>query len=69
MSVARVTEISATSEKSFDDAIQQGIARAARTLRGLQRAWIKEQHVNITEGRITGYQVNIMVTFVLEEPD
>jgi flavin-binding protein dodecin len=67
MSVARVTEISSTSEKSFDDAIQQGIARAAKTLRGLQGAWIKEQQITITDGQITGYQVNMLVTFVLEE--
>jgi flavin-binding protein dodecin len=69
MSVARVTEISSTSDKSFEDAMQQGIARAAKTLRGLQRAWIKEQHINITDGTITGYQVNLLVTFVLEEPE
>jgi flavin-binding protein dodecin len=68
MSVARITEISSTSEKSFDDAIQQGIARAAKTLREMKRAWIKEQHITITDGKVTGYQVNLLVTFVLEEP-
>jgi dodecin len=66
-SVARVSEISAMSEKSFEDAIKVGIDRAAATLRGLQSAWVKEQEVEIGEGgRITGYKVNLMVTFVLE---
>jgi flavin-binding protein dodecin len=67
MSVAKVSEISATSSKSFEDAIQQGITRAAKTLRGVRSAWIKEQHVRIADGRVTEYQVNMMVTFVLEE--
>ena len=67
MSVARVTEISATSEKSFEDAIQQGIDRAAKTLRHVSSAWIKEQQINLNEGRITNYQVNMLVTFVLED--
>jgi flavin-binding protein dodecin len=68
MSVARVTEISSTSEKSFDDAVQQGIARAAKTLRGIKSAWIKEQSLVIADGKISSYQVNMLVTFVLEEP-
>jgi dodecin len=67
MSVAKVSEISATSPKSFEDAIQQGLARAAKTLRNIQGAWIKEQHVRCDNGRITQYQVNMMVTFVLED--
>ncbi|MCB1338076.1 MAG: dodecin domain-containing protein [Maritimibacter sp.] len=66
MSVARVTEITATSEKSFEDAIQQGIARATDTLRNVRSAWIKEQQVRVEDGRIASYQVNMMVTFVLE---
>ena len=66
-SVARVSEISAMSEKSFEDAIKVGIDRAATTLRGLQSAWVKEQEVEIGEGgAITAYKVNLMVTFVLE---
>ena len=66
-SVARVSEISAMSETSFEDAIKVGIDRAATTLRGLQSAWVKEQEVEIGEGgTITGYKVNLMVTFVLE---
>ena len=67
MSVAKVSEISATSTKSFEDAIQQGLARASRTLRHIRGAWIKEQHVRCDDGKVTEYQVNIMVTFVLDE--
>jgi len=67
MSVAKVSEISATSAKSFDDAIQQGLSRANKTLRDIQRAWVKEQHVRFANGRITEYQVNMLVTFVLED--
>jgi len=66
MSVARITEISATSEKSFEDAIQQGIARATKTLRNVQGAWIKEQEVSVENDRITRYKVNMQITFVLE---
>jgi len=66
MSVARVTEISATSEKSFEDAVNIGIARASETLRNVRSAWVKEQQVRVTDGTITAYQVNLMVTFVLD---
>ncbi len=67
MSVAKVSEISATSPKSFEDAIQQGLTRAATTLRNIRAAWIKEQHVRCDKGRIAEYQVNMMVTFVLDD--
>ena|SRR5687768_1777403 len=67
MSVAKVSEISATSTKSFEDAIQQGLTRSAKTLRNVRGAWVKEQHVRCTDGRITEYQVNMMVTFVLDD--
>jgi len=67
MAVARVTEISSTSPKSFDDAIHQGIARATKTLRNVRGAWVKEQRVDIEDGKITEYQVNLMVTFVLDD--
>ena len=67
MSVAKVSEISATSAKSFEDAIQQGLTRAAKTLRNIRGAWIKEQQARCDQGRITEYQVNMMVTFVLDE--
>ena len=66
MSVARITELSATSETSFEDAIQQAINRATSTLRGVEGAWIKDQNVLIQDGNITGYKVNLEVTFVLE---
>ena len=66
-SVARVTEISAISETSFEDAVKVGVQRAGQTLRGLQSAWIKEQEVQLgANGQITGYKVNMLVTFVLE---
>ena len=67
MSVAKVSELSATSTKSFEDAIQQGLARAVKTLRNVKGAWIKEQHVRCTDGRVTEYQVNMMVTFVIDD--
>jgi flavin-binding protein dodecin len=67
MSVAKVSEINATSPKSFEDAIQQGLTRASKTLRHIQGAWIKEQQVKCEEGRITEYRVNMMVTFVLDD--
>lgn len=67
MSVARVTEISSTSDKSFEDAINQGISRAAKTLRNVKGAWIKEQHIDIDGDRVTRYRVNMLVTFVLDE--
>jgi len=67
MSVAKVSELSSTSAKSFEDAIQQGLLRASKTLRQVRGAWIKEQHVRCEDGRITEYQVNMMVTFVLDD--
>ena len=67
MSVAKVSEISATSSRSFEDAIQQGLTRAGKTLRNIRGAWIKEQHVRVNDGKVTEYQVNMMVTFVLDE--
>jgi flavin-binding protein dodecin len=67
MAVARVTEISSTSAKSFEDAVQQGVARACKTLRNVRGAWIKEQRVDIRDNQISEYQVNLMVTFVLDD--
>jgi flavin-binding protein dodecin len=66
MSVARVTELSAISEQSFEDAINQAINRATQTLRGVEGAWVKDMNVMIQDGNITGYKVNLEVTFVLE---
>lgn len=67
MSVAKVSEISSTSSKSFEDALQQGIARANKTLRNVRSAWVKEQQVRVTNGAITEYQINMMVTFVIDD--
>lgn len=66
MSVARITEISATSTKSFEDAVQHGIQRATATLRNVRSAWIKEQEVQVEGDRITAYKVIMKITFVLE---
>ena len=65
--VARVTEISAVSEKSFEHAVHVGIERASKTLRNISRAWVKEQSVEIENGKVAGYQVNLLVTFVLDD--
>jgi flavin-binding protein dodecin len=67
MSVARVVEISSTSDKSFEDAIQQGVTRASKTLREIRSAWVKEQEVQIEGNRIAAYKVILKVTFVLED--
>ena len=67
MSVARVTELSCTSNESFEDAVRQGIARARRTLRGVKSAWVKEQRVSVGPDGEIEFQVNILVTFVLDE--
>ena len=64
--IARVTEISARSTISFEDAIREGVERAADTLRNVSSAWVKEQQVKVDEGRVVEYQVNLLVTFVLE---
>jgi hypothetical protein len=65
--VGRVTEITSRSEKSFEDAIRVGIERANKTLRQVKGAWIKEQHVEVENGRIVSYQVNMLVTFILDD--
>ena len=67
MSVATVTEISAISKKGFEDAVQQAVARANKTLRNIEGAWVRDQNVMIENGNITGYKVNLEVTFVLED--
>jgi hypothetical protein len=66
MAVARNTEISATSNQSFDDALRQGLARATKTLRNVKGAWIKEQEVRLDGDQIVEYKVVMVVTFVLE---
>ena len=67
MSIAKVSEISATSTKGFQDAIEQGITRANKTLRNVRSAWIKDQQVRVKDGSITKFQVNMMVTFVIDD--
>jgi flavin-binding protein dodecin len=67
MSVARVTELSAVSENGFEDAINQAIARANQTLRGVEGAWVKDMNVMIENGNIVGYKANVAITFVLED--
>lgn len=64
--VARVTEISARSSVGFEDAIKVGIERATQTLRNVSSAWVKEQQVKVENGAVTEYQVNLLVTFVLD---
>ena len=66
MSVAKVSEISSTSKKSFEDAIQKGIARASKTLKGVQGAWVENQKVVVANGKVVEWRVNMRVTFVLK---
>lgn len=66
MSVARVIEISAISQSSFEDAVKEAISRASSTLRGVESAWVKDMNVMVDNGNITGYKVNLEVTFLLE---
>lgn len=67
MSVAKVTEITSSSKKSFEDAIQEGIKRANKTLDQVKGAWIQEQTIAVEDGKIAEYRVNMKVTFVLKD--
>jgi flavin-binding protein dodecin len=67
MSVARVTEITSSSEKSFQDAIEKGIDRATATLKNVEGAWIQDQKIVIENGKIASYRVNMKVTFILTD--
>jgi dodecin len=67
MTVARITEISSISSKSFEDAIVQGVDRAHKTLKNVKGAWVKDQEVTCNGGKVTGYKVILKVTFVLQE--
>ena len=67
MSVARNTEISVTNPESFEAAIREGIDRATKTLRNVRSAWVKEQEVKIENNQVAGYQVTLIITFVLED--
>jgi flavin-binding protein dodecin len=67
MAVAKVTEISASSPKGFEDAIQVGIARASKTLEHIRGAWVKDMKVVVENGRVSEYRVRMKVTFVLKD--
>ena len=67
MSIARVTELSATSEQSFEDAINQAIQRATSTLRNVESAWVKDRNVLIENDSVKAYKANLAITFVLED--
>lgn len=67
MSVARITEISASSKKSFDDAVENGIERATKTLKNVEGAWVESQKVVCKDGKISEYRVTMKVTFILED--
>ena len=67
MSVAKVTEIIASSSKSFDDAVDQGVARACKTLKNVRSAWVQDQNVSIEDGKVTEYRVTLKITFVLKD--
>ena len=67
MSVAKVTEIIASSSKSFDDAVETGIERASKTLKGITGAWVADQKVTVKDGKIDEYRVVMRVTFVLDD--
>ncbi len=66
MSIARITEITASSDTSFEDAVEQGISRAAETIQGITGAWVESQKVTVTNGKIDQYRVNMKVTFILK---
>jgi flavin-binding protein dodecin len=67
MSVAKIIEISSTSDKSFEDAIKTGIARASKTVDNIRGAWVKEQKLDISKGKIVQYRVNLQLTFILSD--
>lgn len=67
MTVARITEISSVSTVSFQDAIVEGVARANKTLKNVKGAWVKDQEVNIENGKVAGYKVVLKVTFILQD--
>jgi len=67
MSVAKVTEIISSSNKGFDDAVEEGVKRASKTLKDVKSVWIKEQKAMITDGKITEYRVTMKVSFILKD--
>lgn len=67
MSIAKVTEVISSSSKSFDDAVEQGVSRAAKTLKGITSAWVADQKVTVKNGKVDEYRVVLKITFVLED--
>jgi len=67
MTIARVTEISASSKKSFEDAARRGVSRASKTLKNVSGAWVKDQELGIVDGEVSEYRVKLKITFVLED--
>lgn len=67
MSIAKVTELISSSSKSFDDAVENGIERASKTLKGITGAWVSDQKVTVKDGKIDEYRVVLKVTFVLDD--
>lgn len=67
MSIARITEISSESTKSFEDAIEKGIERADKTLNGITGAWVQDQQVTVKNGKVKDYRVKMKITFVLQD--
>jgi len=66
MSVAKIIEITAQSSKSFEDAIAEGVKKAGETVHNIKSAWVKDHEVLVSDGKVTGYKVNLKVTFVLD---
>ena len=66
MTVAKVTEITSSSKKGFDDAVERGVKRASKTVKNIQSAWVADQSVRVEDGKITDYHVRLKLTFVLE---
>jgi flavin-binding protein dodecin len=67
MAVAKVTEIISSSKESFEDAVNEGVKRASKTLKGVTSAWVQDQQVKIKDGKIKEYRVNLKVTFILND--
>ncbi len=66
MSVAKITEITSTSSKSFEDAVENGVERANKTLKNVTGAWVADQSVTVKDGKVSSYQVRMKITFILE---
>ena len=67
MSVAKITEITSTSKKSFADAVESGVKRASKTIHGISGAWVADQEVSVKAGKVTEYKVRLKLTFVLDD--